>query len=459
MTRRQEILDALAQVLPETSFSSAAEEIEAHSSDATGLSPETPAAVVVFPDSTEQVQASLRVAHALRVPVSVYGGGSGLSGAAVASGDGIVIATQRMNRILEINPVDKVVVTQPGVITADLAQAVRDAGMLYAPDPASLRISTVGGNIATDAGGLHCVKYGVTGQSVLALEVVLADGRVIRTGHRSLKGVAGLDLTSLFVGSEGTLGVVTQATLRLHPLPADLATVAVWAPTLTEAGRVVQAVATCGVQPSMLELIDEGSLRSLDQARGTDLTSRGNNLLIIQTDGHDAPGQRLDLVAALESLHVRVEVLDAQQTRFYTEIRRAKRPIDPRDSSIREDIAVPASQLVTMLQGCQDLAGRHGVGFQCVAHAGDGNIHARLTAPTQPDGSAPASLPAAADELVRLALELGGTITGEHGVGVLKRPWLEAELGADQLHLQRQIKAVFDPLGILSPDSFLATVS
>lgn len=451
----EEILAALRVALPHGLVSSVEADIDAHSNDASGHLATGRAAAVVFPETTEHVAATMRVASSLRAPVSIYGGGSGLSGSATANPHGIIIATTRMTRILEINPVDKVVLVQPGVMTSDLIEAVAQVGMFYAPDPASLDISTIGGNIATDAGGLLCVKYGVTGASVLALEVVLADGTVINTGHRSLKGVAGFDLTSLFVGSEGTLGVITQATLRLHPLPAEAATMAVWAPTLGDAGRVVQALATARIQPAMLELVDHASLISLDTKFGTDFGGRNANLLLIQTDGHDAAGQRAHLLPALEGLAVTVEVLDDEQAAFYTEARRSDRPTEPGHSALREDIAVPASQLVAMLEGCEEIAGRHGAKFQCVAHAGDGNIHAKFTAPTPADGSFPDVLHRAADEAVRMALKLGGTITGEHGVGVLKRPWLELELGTRQLELQRQLKAVFDPLGILAPDSFL----
>ena len=455
-TQPAQILVAeLRAALPDGALVTEAAEVARRSTDATGTAPAGTALALALPQETAHVQAVLRIATAHRTPVTVIGAGTGLAGAVSAVDGGIVLSTERMTRVLEVNLTDQVVITQPGVLTADLSARVAQEGAWYAPDPASWRISTIGGNIATNAGGLHCVKYGVTGQSVLALEVVLADGSVIRTGHRSLKGVAGLDLTSLFVGSEGTLGVVTEATLRLRPRPAQVATTVVWTRTPEGAGEVVQAITRTDVQPATLELLDQGSLRNMDAHRGTDLARRGDSLLIVQVDGDDAEGQRSRLTTALAALPVTAEPVDPVTAEWYLEQRRLPRPTPPGQTAVKEDVAVPVSRLVEFLAACRTLADHHGVRFECLAHAGDGNVHAKLLADLE-DGCVPQSLHDAADALVRTALDLGGTITGEHGVGRLKTPWLGLELGARQLDLQRRLKAVFDPDGLLSPASFLA---
>ena len=447
--------EELRQVLDASQVITDAGHLERVRCDATGVTAPGSPAVLVRPRNTSEVQEVLRIAHRDRIPVTVRGAGTGLSGAATAAPDGIVLETTGMDRILEINATDKVAVVQPGVITADLHRAALGSGLWYAPDPASCESSTIGGNIATDAGGLHCVKYGVTGASVLALEVVLADGEVIRTGHRSLKGVTGLDLTHLFVGSEGVLGVVTEATLRLRTVPGPARTMLVWCPDLARVGAVVAAIARSGVQPSALELIDHGSLETMDATRGTKLSHRGDSLVIVQTDDPDATDRRSRIMSALSDLGVGTEAVEDVEAEWYLTQRRLPRPTPAGWTALKEDVAVPVSRLTELLTSCQAAASRNGVRFECLAHAGDGNVHAKLLAPLVGGRPDPA-LHIAADEIVATALRLGGTLTGEHGVGLLKRPWLEQELGTKQLDLQHGIKRLFDPRGILNPLSFLS---
>ncbi|WP_052436648.1 FAD-linked oxidase C-terminal domain-containing protein [Georgenia sp. SUBG003] len=404
------------------------------------------------------MQTVMRVAGALRLQVVVRGAGSGLSGGVVAPPGGVVLSTERLGRILEICPEDEIAVVQAGVVTGDLDRAAGQYGLRYAPDPASADFSTVGGNVATNAGGLRCCKYGVTRESVLGLEVVLADGTLLTVGHRTIKGVTGLDLTGLFVGSEGTLGVVVSATVRLRPLPVDTRTMVVFADSLASVGTLVQAITRSRVQPSAVELLDESSLRSIDDNRGTDLARRGRAMLLLQTDGHGATAEMDELTQVVSAAGGAPHRLEGEEADRMVELRRSGRGSLKDTWRIGEDVAVPRSRLVEMLAAIGEIGARHDVEVGCVAHAGDGNLHVGLSAPMRPGEVAPPPrIHAAADMVVRTALDLGGTITGEHGVGALKRPWLVRELGHRQLELQRAVKQVFDPAGILAPDSFLAS--
>ncbi|MFF7655667.1 FAD-binding oxidoreductase [Streptomyces sp. NPDC007983] len=418
------------------------------------------ALAVVRPADADGVAAVLRLAHRHRVPVVTRGAGTGLSGGASAVDGCVVLSTERLDRIVEISPEDEVAVVQPGVINADLNKALAEHRLYFAPDPASHAISTIGGNIATNAGGLRCAKYGVTRDSVLALDVVLADGTALRTGHRSVKGVTGLDLTALFVGSEGILGVIVGATVRLRPLPVATATVSAYYPSVQGALDGVREISRAGVVPAIAELIDNASLRNIDEYSGSRLTDGGHVLLLAQTDGHAAAAEAADVVAALRrtggDAHL---VTDEREAERLWELRRSGRGRTRPVWSVGEDVAVPKSRVAGMYEELERIGRRHALDFAAVAHAADGNLHPVLSRPV-PEGTDPAAPPppeldVAADELVRGALALGGTITGEHGVGATKRRWLEDELGAAGLALQRSVKAVFDPHGILNPGKAL----
>ncbi|OPF81009.1 FAD-binding oxidoreductase [Streptomyces antioxidans] len=414
------------------------------------------ALAVVRPGDAAEVATVLKLAHRHRVPVVTRGAGTGLSGGATAVDGCLVLSTERLNRVVEISPEDEVVIVQPGVINADLNAALEGHGLYYAPDPASHAISTIGGNIATNAGGLRSAKYGVTRDSVLALDVVLADGTALHTGHRSVKGVTGLDLTALFVGSEGTLGVIVGATLRLRPLPAATATVSAYYPSVRAALDGVRRISRTGVVPAIAELIDHPSLRNIDENTGSRLTDGGHVLLLVRTDGHAAAAEAEDVVTALRHTGGDAHrVTDEAEAERLWELRRSGRGRTRPLWTVGEDVAVPTSQVARMYEEGERIGRRHGLDFASVAHAADGNLHPVLSRPVPegvaPTAPAPPELDAAADELVRAALALGGTVTGEHGVGVTKRRWLEDELGAAGLALQRAIKAVFDPLGILNP--------
>jgi glycolate oxidase len=426
--------------------------VAARREDRSGWPPVGQPAAVVFPDDAAGVRRVLRLACDARVPVVPRGAGTGLCGAAAAGAGTIVLDLSRMTRIVALSPEDSTAVVEPGVITADLDRAAGAHALRYAPDPASAAISTIGGNIATNAGGLRCAKYGATRESVLGLDVVLADGRQISTGTATFKGVAGYDLTSLFVGSEGTLGVIVRATVRLQPIPLATATIAAFFTDVETAAAAATAIGTARVQPALCELLDEATLRAVDDAQGTDLRSRGAALLLVQTDGAGASIEA-DLVAPVlrrtaTSVHVTTDPAEAAE--LLAARRLALPSLERLGRPLIEDIAVPRSRLAAAVRGIAAIAAEHRVQICTVAHAGDGNLHPIVV--VDPAATAiPEPAWRAADAIFELALALGGTLTGEHGVGTLKRAWLGRELGTTQHLLQQQIKALFDPHGILNP--------
>ena len=404
--------------------------------------------------SIDDVRATLRLASEYRVGVVPRGAGTGLAGGAIASTGQIVLSTLAMNRILEISAADELAVVEPGILNGDLNAVLATHGLWFTPDPASWAISTVGGNIATNAGGLLCAKYGVTRESVLALKVVLADGRLLSLGHRSVKGVTGLDLTALMIGSEGTLGVIVEATVRLRPLPTTpVATIGAWFPDVITAAAACAAITAAGIRPAALELMDTAALTAIDAYLGENLSERGNSFLLLQTDGAASADEA---AAALQVIHrsggdAELTADRAEGERLFA-IRRAFHPaLEARGTVLIEDVAVPRSALPQIFTEIDRIGKRYGISIPTVAHAGDGNLHPNFVYEPAADGSVPAVIWAAAGELFAAAIRLGGTLTGEHGVGLLKRAWLRDELGDDQFELQCQLKAVFDPLGLMNP--------
>jgi glycolate oxidase len=421
--------------------------------DRSGWRPETVPDAVVHARTVDDVIATLRWATANRVPVVPRGAGSGLSGGAVASAGSVVLDLSGLDSILEIRPDEQLARVQPGVVTAELDRAAGEFGLRYTPDPASAAISTIGGNIATNAGGLHCVKYGVTRDAVLGLDVVLADGTLLHTGRSTVKGVVGFDVTALLTGSEGTLGVIVGATLKLQPLPAHTATATASFASVEEAVAAVGTITRLGVRPSVLEFLDGATLRAIDDAQGSALRAHGEALLLVQTDGLAADAEIALITDALGSTATRVEVAGEGGADLLAARRAALPAIERLGRVLIEDIAVPLPRLADAVRAISDLSARTGVQVFCFAHAGDGNLHPIIVAP--PGTDIPAHVQAVADEIFRLALDLGGTVSGEHGVGLLKRTWLAAELGDEQLALQRRIKAAFDPLSLLNPGKAL----
>jgi len=407
---------------------------------------------VVFAESVSDVQATVRLATTLGYAVVARGAGTGVSGGAHATRDTVVLSLERMNRIIELRPEDEVAVVEPGVVNGDLNAAVAEYGLMYAPDPASFRVATIGGNIATNAGGLRCAKYGVTRDSVLGLDVVLADGTLIHVGRNTFKGVAGYDLTSLFVGSEGTLGIVVAATVRLRYLSAAQKSVAALFPDTAQAAAGVMAIARARVQPAILELLDAGTLEVIDQSHGTGLAARGGTLLLVRTDGHGAAIEETLVREALTALGADLSAPNDPLADELVELRRSSRG-DGQDDEYRmgEDVAVPRSRMVGYITELEAIAARHGVRLRVVAHAGDGNLHPTFWIDPVEGPAGVGRLKEALDASVRAALEMGGTITGEHGVGQFKRRWLGWEQQPEVIDLQRRLKDVFDPRGLLNP--------
>ncbi|MDH6236540.1 FAD-linked oxidase C-terminal domain-containing protein [Cryobacterium sp. CG_9.6] len=426
------------------------------------MAPGTPLAVVNA-TSIEHVQCVLRLASEYRVPVITRGAGTGLAGGACGSDGSIVLSLAGMNRILEIRPEDELAVVEPGVINQHVNDALAEHGLWFAPDPASKAISTVGGNIATNAGGLLCAKYGVTREAVLALTVVLADGTLLHTGHRTVKGVTGYDLTALLTGSEGTLGVIVEATVRVRAIPlGDTVTVAAVFPDVAGAAAASARITAERLRPAVMELIDPVALaivaRFLGPERCAGLPLGTGAFLLAQTDGEGAGLEAERVAAVMRSGGGDVQVSrDRESGEQLLAIRRAMHPaLEQHGTVLIEDVSVPRSRMAEMFAVIADISLRTGVSIPVVAHAGDGNLHPNFVIPPDPsgrtDGSVPEHIWAAADEMFRAALRLGGTLTGEHGVGVLKRRWLRDELGDTSFDLQRRLKAVIDPLGILNPD-------
>ncbi len=416
--------------------------------DRSGVRGGTPIAVVRA-TSVEDVQETLRWASATGRPVVTRGGGSALTGAASSVAGSIVLDLAALDRIVAIRPDDGVAVVEPGVITADLDRAAAEHGLLYAPDPGSVGISTIGGNIATNAGGLRGAKYGVTRDAVLALDVVLADGSLIRLGRETLKGVAGLDLVSLVVGSEGTLGVVVGATVRLLPRPVATATAVARFESLAAAADAVAAIRAARIRPAVLELLDAATLDAIDAAQGTSLAAGA--LLLAQTDGFGASLELEALARAVAPLASSIETTDdpVETERLLLARRSALPSIELQGPVLIEDIAVPPSRLADAVRAVGDIGRETGVPTFVFAHAGDGNVHPILLAHDLPAAEA------AAARIFALALELGGTVTGEHGIGLLKRRWLAQELGPDVLELQHRVRDLFDPAGVLNPGKAL----
>ena len=412
----------------------------------------TPSAVLA-PRSTEEVSRCLAAAHRHGVPVVPRGAGSGLSGGANAAEGALVLSLHRMDRILEVNAEDRLAVVQPGVITARLRERVREEGLFYPPDPGSVEMCTIGGNVSTNAGGMCCVKYGVTADFVIGLQVVLADGRVMRTGRRTVKGVAGYDLTHLFVGAEGTLGVVTEVTVRLVPAPLSAHTLVASFGKLEDAGHVVAQVTGEGLTPSLMEILDRTTVQAVDAMSRMGIGEGVEALLLLQSDGPDAA----ELLASIESIcraHGSVDVArstDPGEAALLLEARRLALPaLEMLGDWLLDDVAVPRSRIVDLIAGVEEVSRDVGLTIGVFGHAGDGNLHPTVIF----DGRDPASRGAARtafDRITQLALRLGGTITGEHGVGELKRGWLGHELDPVALSAHQAVKDALDPTGILNP--------
>ncbi|MEV4897030.1 FAD-linked oxidase C-terminal domain-containing protein, partial [Nonomuraea sp. NPDC055795] len=418
---------------------------------APGLPAGLPAAVAM-PEDTAQVAAAVATAAVYGAPIVVRGAGSGLAGAANAVDGCLVLSTQRMNRILSVDRAERLATVQPGVINADLRKAVAEHGLFYPPDPGSYEMCTVGGNAATNAGGMCCVKYGVTGDYVRGLEAVLADGSVLRTGGRTVKGVAGYDLTSLLVGSEGTLAVITELTLALRPAPAPPRTIVAQFGSAAAAGAAVTAVLASGAEPSILEIIDATTLRAIEEWQPLGVEAGTAAMVIAQSDSPHEEDLRLIEAACAGASEV-IVADDAAESEMLMQARRLAYPaLERLGATLLDDVAVPLPKLVELIEGVEAIAKDRDMTVGLFGHAGDGNMHPTVVYP-HGDAGAEARAFQVFDEIVALALRLGGTVTGEHGVGLLKRSWLERELGEPARRTQRAIKAALDRVGLRGADA------
>ena len=420
-----------------------------------------PPDVVVFAESTAAVSAVLKFANEHKIPVTTRGAGFGYVGGAVPVHGGIVLSTARMNKILGIYPEDGVAIVQPGVITGDLQAAAHAVGWEYPPDPASLKDCSIGGNIATNAGGPRCLKYGVTRSYVLGLEVVLASGEILRTGGRLHKNKTGFDLVGIFTGSEGMLGVITEATLRLIPKPASRAMLAAIFPEFEMAAAAVQAILNAGHLPSALEITDTFTLAAARKKLGAETFPPGDAHLIVEIDGRPAA-----TLSEIEELHQLLTALgatfierapdDASCERIWKLRREFSFSLrDTGLTKLNEDIVVPRSKLVELVTFARQLEKDTGIPIACFGHAGDGNIHTNLMVRDYEDPAVRAHADAALDQLFTWILANHGAITGEHGVGLAKKPWIRKALGEVSFATHRALKHALDPNGILNPGKFL----
>ena len=408
---------------------------------------------VVRPRDTAEVQAVLRFASEHRVPVVPRGAGTGLSGGAAAIDGAITLSTDRM-RAITVDPIGMVATVQPGLLNAEVKAAAREHGLWYPPDPSSFEICSIGGNLATNAGGLCCVKYGVTTDYVLGLEVVLADGRVLRLGGRTIKDVAGYDLKRLFVGSEGTLGVITEATLRLRPLPPPATTVAATFAHVVDAGRAVTAIMR-EVRPAALELMDRASVQAVERVKPMGFDDRVGAVLLGQSDTGRAEADVIaDACEKAGATYVAVTD-DVDEGELLMGGRRMAIPCVERLGTVLiEDVGVPIPRIPDLIAAVEAIGARRATMIPVIGHAGDGNFHPLVTFDAA-DADATARAELAFDEVMEAALALGGTVTGEHGIGTLKARHLVTQLGSDVLDITKRVKQALDPLGILNPGKWV----
>ncbi|MGD2146962.1 MAG: FAD-linked oxidase C-terminal domain-containing protein [Anaerolineae bacterium] len=413
--------------------------------------------LAVLPESTDDVAAVVRIAAELGVPIVPRGMASGLAAASVPFGGGIALSLTRMDRILEIDEENYTVRVEAGVITADLETAVGELGLFYPPDPSSNKQSTIGGNIACNAGGPRCLKYGVTGDYVMGLTVVLPDGEVLQTGGKAIKNVVGYDLTSLFVGSEGTLGVITEALLRLTAMPQVVRTARAEFPALEDASRAVNAVLQTGVVPATLELMDETAIACIEEAMGLGLPLDVEAMLIIESDGSDeqAVVREIETAARVCRQNGAREVIVATTEEERDQLWRARRSVSPSlarkaPNKLGEDITVPRSAIPEAVRRIKAIGIDYGLPIVIFGHAGDGNLHPNILFDKREDEQWE-KVEQMVGEIFQVALDLDGTLSGEHGVGTLKRPYMERAVGSLSLDIQRRIKEALDPHNILNP--------
>ncbi len=415
---------------------------------------------VVSPTTTEQVSQIIQVAYREEIPVVARGLGSGLAGGSIPLHGGIVLNTTRMNRILEIDRVNMLAVVQSGVVTADLQAEVAKQGLYYPPDPSSQRHSSIGGNIACNAGGPHCLKYGVTADYVMGLEVVLADGRVLRTGGKTIKDAVGYHLTDLFIGSEGTLGVITEAILKLIPPPQATRTALAVFPRLADASVAVTRILEAGIIPVAMEIMDDTAVATVEAHKKMGLPLDVEAILVIETDGDPDLAQReIEKIAQICRREGAREVRVAADEREGVALMAARKAVSPslarrRPNKLGEDITVPRSAIPAVVARIKEISEQYNLPIPIFGHIGDGNLHPNILFDRR-DADEFARVEKAAEAIFQAAMDLGGVLSGEHGVGMLKRDFAEQNLGPVAIEVMRAIKRTLDPKGILNPGKVL----
>jgi glycolate oxidase len=451
-----EFLEGLRGALPADQVVTSPDTLEGLSRDKADTLEAGQPLAAAFPRSTAEVSSALELASRYRVPVVPRGAGSGLAGGANAVDGCLILSTLHMDAILEIDTVDMVALVQPGVINAALAREVAKTGLMYAPDPSSFEISSIGGNLATNAGGLRCVKYGVTREATLGIVVVLADGAVLRAGRRTVKGVAGYDLVSLFVGSEGTLGVITEATLRLRASPPAAGTILASFASLLDAAKAVAAIPA--VAPSVLELMDRETVRAVEEWQRLGLDTAAAATLIARSDTAEFGLAELSAIEAACQAAGATSILrstDPLESEGLMDARRAALPaLERLGITLLEDVGVPRSRVVDLVRAVESIAAEHQIRIGTFGHVGDGNLHPTLVIP-RGDQAARDRAVRGAEAIAAVALSLGGTLSGEHGIGTLKRHLLAEEIGQEGVRVSWAIKNALDPLGIMNPGKVL----
>jgi len=451
----QSIVTRLKEILGPENVLTEKEDMLTYSYDAAVLDAKMPGAVVI-PGNTEEIGQVVRVCHENRLPLTVRGAGTNLSGGTIPEGRGIVLLTGRLNRILEINEADMYAVVQPGVVTADLAAAVEAKGLFYPPDPGSQAVSTIGGNVAENAGGLRGLKYGVTKDYVMGLTFFDAQGNHVKTGSKTVKCATGYNLTGLMVGSEGTLGVLDEITLKLIPAPqARKSMVAVY-DTIEKASETVAAIIAARIVPATLEILDNFTIRAVEDFSKAGLPVDAAALLLIEVDGHPAvveeEGEKVeDLCKKLGAESVNVARTDEERDKIWAARRSALSALAKlKPTLVLEDATVPRSKIPDMVRALQEIAAKYKIDIGTFGHAGDGNLHPTILTDKR-NKEEFHRVEAAIEEIFDKALALGGTLSGEHGTGIAKAPFLEKEAGYSSILFSRQLRAALDPNNILNP--------
>jgi glycolate oxidase len=450
----KKIYKALGKIVGPENITSRETDLECYAYDATQWKARPEA--VVFPANAREISEILRLATLYRFPVVPRGAGSGMSGGSVPIQAGVVLVLLRLNRIRTIDESNFLAIVEPGVITRDLQQAVETKGLFYPPDPSSYQFSTLGGNAAECAGGGRAIKYGVTRDYILGLEAVLPSGEIIRTGVRTAKGVVGYDLTRLLVGSEGTLGIITELTLKLIPLPEARQTILAFFDSLELAGQTVVAILQSRILPSILEFMDHPSIICVEDYLHLGLPTDAQAMLLIEVDGDQEAVVRQGTLIEQACLRMGAQGVKKASTAKEAEaLWKARRSISPavfrlRPNKINEDIVVPRDKIPEAIDRFQEIGRRFDLLIVSFGHAGDGNIHVNVMFDAKKPGERQRAQEAV-KEIFKAVLDLGGTLSGEHGVGLTKAPFLNLELNAAQIDLMKKIKDLFDPNHILNP--------